>query len=178
MNNGNVRTQTIEPGVAAPITQSFGYDALNRLETFSESGSVSETYGYDQWGNRWVSATSGLQTQAKTPVASGAFDARNRLSTSFAAFDEAGNQTYDAPYTLSYDAENRLTAATSAANNNASYFFDGEGRRVKTVVNGVATIFVHDAFGNLVAEYSGTMVDLKEPRGCVGIGNEKPVCKP
>ena len=60
-NNGNVITQTIEPGAATPITQSFGYDGLNRLETFSESGSVSETYGYDQWGNRWVSATSGLQ---------------------------------------------------------------------------------------------------------------------
>jgi hypothetical protein len=27
LNNGNVRTQTIEPGAATPITQSFGYDA-------------------------------------------------------------------------------------------------------------------------------------------------------
>ena len=154
-NNGNVRTQTIEPGSASPITQTFGYDALNRLDAFSESGSVYENYGYDQWGNRWVSATGGLQTEAKTPTVQGAFDARNRLSTSYSAFDEAGNQTYDAPYSLIYDAENRLVSATSGGNNNASYSYDGEGRRVKTVVNGLTTIFVHDAFGNLVAEYGG-----------------------
>jgi RHS repeat-associated protein len=155
-NNGNVRTQKIEPGAAAAITQSFGYDGLNRLLSFSESGTVGETYGYDQWGNRWVSAITGLQSQPNSPQSAVAFDVRNRLTTANAAFDDAGNQILDAPYTLSYDAENRLKSATSPVNNNASYFYDGNGRRVKTVVNGTATIFVYDAFGNLVAEYGGT----------------------
>jgi len=83
-----------------------------------------------------------------------------------AAYDAAGNQTAlsgaSNPYlnldgTFSYDGENRLLTATLATP--VSYTYDGEGRRVqKTVGTGssaVTTTFVHDAMGNLAAEYGG-----------------------
>src|SRR5690606_27438666 len=70
----------------------------------------------------------------------------------------AGNQTYYVPYTLAYDAENRLTSSTSASNGNAAYLYDGEGRRVRkvwTLHGGVAvmTYYIYDAVGQLAAEY-------------------------
>ncbi len=40
-------------------------------------------------------------------------------------------------YTLTYDAENRLTGVSGGAT--ASFVYDGDGRRVKTTVNGVTS---------------------------------------
>ena len=47
-------------------------------------------------------------------------------------------------YTLTYDAENRLTAI-SGGSVTASYTYDGDGNRVKSVLNGETVIYV----GNL-----------------------------
>jgi len=77
---------------------------------------------------------------------------KNRLNLTN-SFDRAGNQLKINPYTLTYDAENRQTAATSVSNGSATYGYDGEGRRV-TKVNGLTTTsYVYDAMGNLAAEY-------------------------
>ena len=70
------------------------------------------------------------------------------------AYDEVGNQTQVNPYTLSYDAENRVAGSTSASNGSVAYAYDGEGSRVKKTVNGtLVTAFVYNAFGQLIAEY-------------------------
>lgn len=37
--------------------QSFGYDKLSRLTGAAEGGAWTEVYGYDPFGNRWVSQT-------------------------------------------------------------------------------------------------------------------------
>ena len=59
--------------------------------------------------------------------------------------------TYD---TLIYDAENRQT---SFSGNNATYEYDGEGRRVALKQGGNTTVFVYDVAGQLAAKYfSGT----------------------
>ncbi len=44
-------------------------------------------------------------------------------------------------YDLSYDAENRLVSVTGP-NVTASFVYDGDGRQVKSVINGVTTTFV------------------------------------
>ena len=95
----------------------------------------------------------------------------NRLSSTFAAYDLAGNQTQikypgqsamDA--TVSYDANNmqvefcaNTTTACKDVGTNAktTYHYDGDGNRVKKVVkNAGSTVSVYDAFGKLAAEYS------------------------
>src|SRR5690606_7764471 len=87
------------------------------------------------WGNRWVSGSSGLTySNTHEPTSSSNFSTTtNRINVASAAFDAAGNQTYYAPYTLAYDAENRTVSSSSGSNGNASYLYDGEGRRVKRV---------------------------------------------
>ena len=58
-NNGNVLSQTITvPGLSQPFIQNYTYDELNRLssatETNNGSGTWSQIFGYDRYGNRNV----------------------------------------------------------------------------------------------------------------------------
>ena len=52
---------------------------------------------------------------------------------------------------LQYDAESRQTGYTPTG---TSYAYDGDGRRVIVTANGVNTVFVYDALGNLAAKYT------------------------
>ncbi|MGH9958487.1 MAG: hypothetical protein ACREBC_15365, partial [Pyrinomonadaceae bacterium] len=147
-NNGNVATQTIRIG-GTTISQSYSYDQVNRLASATESGAWSQTFGYDQYGNRWVSGH--VPNTALTPQSQNAFNAStNRLVNS--AYDTSGNQTQDAAgRSFGYDAENRQVSFNGGA---ASYTYDGDGRRVKKVDSTGTTLFVYDVAGRMVAEYT------------------------
>jgi RHS repeat-associated protein len=166
-NNGNPSTQRIVypagSGEAAfDQTQSYTYDAFNRLHIFSE-GSTSRTYDYDTWGNLWASAHTGLELSASTPTSSNFVS--NRLGS--ASYDGHGNQTSLGFFTLAYNGEDQQKSAVSASGS-ASYEYDGEGRRVRKLTcsgsssctdatSGVVkTVFVYDASGQLMAEYFTT----------------------
>jgi RHS repeat-associated protein len=166
-NNGNLDSQDIAAD-GFLVRQNYTYDKLNRLETAIEAtlptaGSTGwkQTNGYDRWGNRWVSDLpadtypANLTAQANS---SSWFTAKNRLNL-LGGFDNAGNQTSANGFTLSYDAENRLTTAVHGTNTskNQAYSYDAEGRRVKQVSGTspvtLTTYFVYDAMGGLAAEY-------------------------
>ncbi len=53
-NNGNVMAQTITAPGLAPLTQSYTYDALNRVQSATENGGASwqQRFIYDRYGNR------------------------------------------------------------------------------------------------------------------------------
>jgi RHS repeat-associated protein len=153
-NNGNVQTQTI----SAPsfgVTQSYSYDALNRLTSVNESGMWSQTYGYDPYGNRTsVTSPAYFPTFAPAPSMN---SANNKVADASFSYDAAGNLTQapvaagGATQLFGYDAENKLVSFNSGI---ATYSYDGDGRRVKKVVGSTTTtIYVCDAAGRLVAEY-------------------------
>jgi RHS repeat-associated protein len=152
-NNGNLLKQLIVVNGALRFTQNFTYDGANRLATATEAGVWSQTYGYDRWGNRAVTAGLALEPDL-TPTSLGHFDtATNRIrqtSTPISwTYDDAGNLTRDGRNrSFTYDAENRQTGAA-----NTTYLYDGNGRRVRKTVGGSSTLYVHDAFGRLAAEY-------------------------
>jgi RHS repeat-associated protein len=160
-NNGTLQGTTILAGGPDSLVnlpqyrQTFGYDSLNRLTSASESsasGSWSQTYQYDAWGNMWM-PTNSLGAPAIGPgaptanvySASGPGKNRNVNST----YDAAGNLTLFGSMNVSYDAENRQTAAGAT-----NYFYDGAGQRVKKVAASGTTVYVYDAFGQLAAEYA------------------------
>ena len=153
-NNGNVLSQQIQP---LNVTQSYGYDSLNRINQFTEAG-LSRGYGLDQYGNRWVPANTGLPLSPLTPITQSWFQAStNRLTST--GYDTSGNQTQVNPFAVVYDGENRqMNATNSVAGIVITYRYDGEGRRVKKAANGLTTTYVYDAFGKLAAEYgTGTV---------------------
>ena len=164
-NNGNVVSQQIQVGDSLDQTQTYTYDKLNRLtgatERRSGTETWSQTYQYDVYGNRAVTAGRNHGShQALTPSALTSFNASTNRLLGGAAYDGAGNLTLDwGGRRFKYDGDNRMVSFdTTGVNTDATYHYDGEGRRVKRVVGGVTTTYVYNAGGQLVAEYatSGT----------------------
>jgi RHS repeat-associated protein len=159
-NNGNVQSQTITRGGSA-WAQPYGYDGVNRLTSASEAGSGawSEGYGYDAFGNRWLASRSGLPgVTAETPTGQSWY-ANTPVNNQVVGwgYDGAGNLANIAGGVRSstYDAENRMTAATETATT-TNYAYDGDGRRVMKTSGSQTTVYVYDASGNLAAEYGSS----------------------
>ncbi len=167
-NNGNVQSQTIQAG-AANWTQTYSYDALNRLLSVQENGATpwSQNYQYDAYGNRSVS---GQTTGVLGGIGGGTPQGVNWYASNNQASDPSHPWTYDGSGNLqqipassennvstlqqnfTYDAESRqLTATINGVQ--TSYLYDGDGRRVSKTQAGQTTTYVYDATGNLAAEY-------------------------
>jgi len=148
-NNGNLQTETLS---ILGLDQNFNYDSLNRLSSATETGSSwSQNYGYDDYGNRWVSP--GVTTSPFTPIASSNFDTNNRLQIQNTQYDLAGNLQQLGGYTSVWDSEERLFSS-SINGVTTSYAYDGDGHRVLKQSPAATTVYLYDAFGELAAEYS------------------------
>lgn len=167
-NNGDVLSQTITvpmAGSAAGFTaaQNYSYDSLNRLKSAQEiinsSQSWKQTFVFDRYGNRNFD-TANTTTLGSCPAANQcnpAVDvANNKFTTGQGySYDLAGNIISDAQgRTFNYDAENKQKSVASSGSSLGTYFYDGDGKRVKKLVGTETTIFVYDAAGKMVAEYT------------------------
>ncbi len=159
-NNGDLQAQLIQTCNGAGYTvannyyQGYSYDGLNRLMAFKdENGADERDFKYDKFGNLWVTANTGTfpPLSASTPR-SNIYSSNKRSDTTY---DAAGNETSIAAICaagcLQYDAESRQTGYTPSG---TSYSYDGDGRRIISAANGVNTVFVYDATGNLAAKYT------------------------
>ncbi len=174
VNNGNVTKQTNTlPGVANPFVQTYSYDELNRLTNAEEiKNSVQQweqTFTYDRFGNRnydQANTTTLVKNcgsspnfevcSADVPIVNPSVNTANNKLTG-TTYDAAGNVIEDAEgREFTYDAENKQVEVENGSSQLiGQYYFDGDGKRVKKVVpNGETTIFVYDASGRLIGEYS------------------------
>ena len=173
-------------------TQYYVYDSLNRIQIASENltpngqstyQSWMQTYQYDRYGNRNFDeantttlpkncGTSPNWTvcPADVPVVNPSVNQTNNRLNGY-TFDNAGNTTKDAQSRkFTYDGENKQTKVeTVDANGNPTgtigeYFYDGDGKRVKKYVpsTGETTVFVYNAGGQLVAEYSTQIIQTPQ----------------
>ncbi|OGO40818.1 MAG: hypothetical protein A2W36_05855 [Chloroflexi bacterium RBG_16_58_14] len=144
--------------MGSPQTQSFGFDALNRL-TFAQINDgmggtyPSETYAYDATtgnlaskagvsytpyrGCSYAAQGAGCLVQQHFGCPSGALSKAHAVTSAglnVYCFDANGNQTqrsaYGTNYSLTYDAENRLVTV-SWPGHTASFLYDGDGQRVQ-----------------------------------------------
>ena len=162
-NSGDVQGQKILRADGSR-TQKFTYDAINRLSSASETGAWQQNYGYDPYGNRWISSSTGLPVSALAPASAGAFVAATSRLAGTNNYDSRGNLTLHGSSFLAYDGEDRIASA-GGVTPSTKYEYDGEGRRVRmhicpTLVacspgpEADTTIYVYDAFGRLAAEYA------------------------
>ena len=165
-NNGNLAGHTIVRS-GETWTQNYTYDGVNRLASAMEvdqppvqDDGYDRTFGYDRYGNRWVASNSGMAVGESHESRANVFNLKNQMTnlTGSDPYDAAGNQQIYSPYSLVYDAENRLTSMTSPSAGNGAFLYDGEGLRVKkTWTPGGGTLqdtyYVYDTAGNLAAEY-------------------------
>lgn len=168
-NNGSLREQkitvpTIGSNTGFTAIQSYSYDDLNRLqsatETVSNNQTWKQTFSYDRYGNRRFDTSTGSTTTLaqSNSVTNPQIDAAtNRFSANQGyLYDANGNLTQDASGTqFLYDAENHQKEVKNASNAIiGTYLYDGEGKRVKKINSSETTVFVYNAGGKLVAEYS------------------------
>lgn len=144
-NNGNVQSHTYN-GSGLSYTQTFGYDALNRLTTSQENGGAnwSQTNSYDRYGNRSI-VGGGLS-----------FDPNNNRMSGY-SYDAAGNLLNDGLHSYTFDAENKI----KNVDGNTAYTYDAEGKRVKKLVSENVR-FIYGIGGKLVAEFDGSTGVLKK----------------
>lgn len=172
-NNGNVLSQTItvptidqNPGFVA--TQTYLYDFLNRLqsaeEKISDQTSWKQTFIYDRFSNRSFNTTGNNTTTLPENFDPDVYNPT--VSSVNNQFESGQGYTYDASgntksdplgRSFVYDAENKLLEIKNLESQTIGhYFYDGNGKRVKKVVpaNSEITVFVYNAIGKLIAEYS------------------------
>jgi RHS repeat-associated protein len=180
-NNGNVKSQTITtPTVGTnqgfTATQNYTYDSLNRLKSAVETvvGQVNpnwnQVYKYDRYGNREFETNnnnstnllSGCPVNVCNPSAN---PTNNKLVGT--NYDAVGNTKIDANgQTFIYDAENKQVQVNNASGIVGQYYYDGDGKRIKKFVPSTSetTIFVYDAGGKMVAEYSTVTASQSEAK--------------
>jgi len=141
--NGNIKSiqDTIDPAK----NKAFDYDTLDRLSTATSSdiwGSLGWTY--DGVGNR-------LTENGNTYVY---YANSNKLNTangiSF-SYDNNGNTTTHSARQYTYNQNQRLIQVNDGAMT-ANYTYNGNGQRVKKVVNGTTTVFHYSLSGQIIAE--------------------------
>jgi RHS repeat-associated protein len=143
--------------VTAVFIQQFEYDQLNRLKRVYDGTNWQQQYVYDRWGNRTVDQVN--TWGANIPKPNFGVNANNQLTTPAGysmTYDQAGNltnDTYTGQGARTYDAENRMKQAW-ASGQWQTYAYDGDGRRIKRIVNGIETWQVYGLGGELVAEYA------------------------
>ncbi len=157
-DQGNVLTVVDAAAFGGSQTQTFSYDALNRLLTAQAAGGSNGTYTqrsyvYNDAGN--ISNFEG--------AALGYNDAAHKHAVTHVAgaqrywYDQNGNATRringSQDVTLAYDEENHVTSITGSGVN-ATYVYDGDGKRVKATVGSVTTVYI----GNYYERDNGTTV--------------------
>jgi RHS repeat-associated protein len=117
----------------------MSYDEFGRLTSAVQAPSISYTYGYDRWGNRWsqnISLYEGQSVQLS-------FNTANNQVVG-ASYDAAGNLISNGHQSYSYDAEGNLLSVNGGASSVAiydalnhrvqlstsQYAFNPEGQRV------------------------------------------------
>ncbi len=152
-NNGNVMSVT--NNITTTRSQTFTYDALNRLASGQTSATSGQAcwgfnYGYDVWGNLLSATASKCVTSSTWTV-----NANNQPTNSGYGYDAAGNLTSDPNYSYTYDGEGRLTKVKQSGTTIGSYFYNALGQRdQKTGTNNIN--YVYGVGGEVLAEYNST----------------------
>ena len=142
-------------------TQSFDYDALDRLTSASANGepgqgAYDETYQYDPaTGNLKVKGDMTLDYLDSNHV-----HAVTNANGNTYSYDDNGNQTTrhigNDTFHLIYDAENRLVEVKENNVTIAEFTFDGDGKRVMSVIDGETIRFVggyYERKGSEITKY-------------------------
>ena len=148
------------------VEYAYGSASTVTSITYKQNGTTvigDLTYEYDKAGNRTKIAGSWARTGMPEPITTTSYDTDNRQLTfgdKMLAYDDNGNlqSITDSNGTTLYgwNARNQLVGI-SGPSVNASFVYDGLGRRQKKTINGSLTEFLYDGL-NPVQETSGATI--------------------
>ncbi|MBL8519543.1 MAG: choice-of-anchor D domain-containing protein [Betaproteobacteria bacterium] len=155
-------------------TNSYGYDSVGRLTSFSGSTSngdgqanitQTQSFTYDNNGNRLTAVLNGTTSTYAYP--GGSAPTSNRLTsvtgglTLSNTYDNAGNLISDGVRSFVYDSRGRMTSATTSGVT-TSYLIDYRNLRVKKSNATETKYFVYDDLGHMLGEYDGNGNAIQE----------------
>jgi RHS repeat-associated protein len=133
------------------IVTEYQYDAASQLTSLTyRAGSTvlgDLTYWYDAAGRRTSVGGTWARTLLPAPLASASYDAANQITTWGGVgftYDANGNLATDGSKTYTWNARNLLEGIAGPIN--ATFDYDGLGRRRRKTLGGLTTEFVHDGF--------------------------------
>ena len=142
LGNGVVSDYTLDDaGRITAIAYKDGPDTLGDL-----------AYDYDAAGRRTQVSGSFARIDLPQTVTATTYDDANRLTNwagTAMTYDDNGNLTDDGPTSYDWNARGELTSMTGPTD--ASFAYDGLGRRTRATVEGDVTKFLHDG-DNVVQE--------------------------
>ncbi len=153
--------KAVSDGITVSNTQTFGYDALDRLTAAASNAYGSFGWTYDAAGNRLTQTLAGSTTQY------GYLPGSNRLSglsgeggTESIVYTGAGRIKGIQPSAgkgiyLGYNQAGRLASVASDGSGVAAYSYDGFGRRFGKELPALTSLFQYDQAGHLLEETAG-----------------------
>src|SRR5205823_5103628 len=145
-NNGNIRQ--VADSLNSTRTQDYGYDTLNRLTSFALSGTASQQFSIDPFGNM-----SFVSSGSATSTFDGSTNRINNLPCAGSAtpYDSGGNQTCDSDqngavrqYTFDSKSQIRQIAMLGSNTPFVSYDYLPNGSRVrKSNADGSFTEYIY-----------------------------------
>ena len=157
---------TLTRSGSAAQNVAYSYDALNRLSTVSENGTVQATYTYDTNGNRasLTYANGAAETYAYNK-ANWITELENKqdsevISSFTYTYYASGSQKTETDHTgrvttYTYDGLNRLTQEAETGGLTVSYTYDAAGNRTQMAVTGTeqyTTAYTYDGNNRLLTE--------------------------
>ena len=132
--------------------QIYAYDALNRLVHWSTSAGLNCDLAADRYGNLTSEST---DPACGMPIPH-SFNAANQIVGN--AYDADGELVSDtAGSSWSWNGEGQLAAfQVTSPSHSGQYVYDGLGRRVEKVTDGVAMLSLRNALGQVVDEVTGS----------------------
>ncbi len=130
-------------------TQTFGYDNLDRLTSaIASGGGTGGTYSLQNYA--YNPDTGNLSSNAGVSYTYGDSAHKHAVTSTSNGnsygYDQNGNQTTRTvggiTYTLIYDAENRLVQIKRGNDVLATYYYDGDGNRIRTEVGSTITTYI------------------------------------
>ncbi len=137
---------------------SVAYDDLDRMTSYTPSSTGTATsLSYSSNGNIETNAASfGSDAYQYT---SSKIHAVTQIGTRAFSYDNNGNMTTDGNRTMTYDAENQLTAVAMTNGVTATYDYDFTGSRVKKAVTRTDT---YNATTTSTTEYLGDVIEVRD----------------
>lgn len=145
------RINTITNGIDGTMSQTLGYDELNRLKTVSSTAD-NESFNYDADGNRASGVVNGVSTTYTTPSTSNRLGSTSGGMSASYGYDAQGNlTTIDGSTVYTYGPFGELADAGGM-----SYKHGADGQRLLKSGAPGTTYFAPDASGTLLAEEQGS----------------------
>lgn len=162
--NANKNPLSQSNSVNSTDAQTYGYDADDRLTSFSRSNGDAQSWSLSLVGD-WSSFSNNGVPEARTHNVVHELTSRNGQ---LLVYDAKGNVTHDDQgSTFAWDFENLMRSA-SVDGNLAQYSYDTMRRRVSKTAGGQTTVYVYDGW-RAIAEYAaGASIGIPQRRFVFG----------